>query len=132
MQDAGTIQVLPLYLQRGLSHEVQLEALHAMYNMCKISPPRQEAAAVAGIVPLLVKLAAPVPPEAPSTSHSSAQSTGKLLLTCVLLSNCNHAFGYAAYSSVMQTASNTAPPMPCVARTGLEAKHTAFVLKCTS
>lgn len=77
MQEAGTIQVLPLYLQRGLSAEVQLEALHAMYNMCKISPPRQEAAAVAGIVPLLVKLATPLPPDAPSTSQASAQTTGK-------------------------------------------------------
>lgn len=70
-QDAGTIQVLPVYLQRGYSTDVQLEALHAMYNMCKISPTRQEAAALAGVVPLLVKLAV-LPPsesgEAPSTA----------------------------------------------------------------
>lgn len=79
-QDAGTIQVLPVYLQRGYSTDVQLEALHAMYNMCKISPTRQEAAALAGVVPLLVKLAVSPPSEsgeAPSTApQSPAQMSG--------------------------------------------------------
>lgn len=87
VQDAGTIQVLPAYLQRSLSSEVQLEALHAMYNLCKISPARQEAAAVAGVVPLLVKLAQPLPPDAPSVSQLSTHTTGKLLL----LHYCSHA-----------------------------------------
>ncbi|DBA67330.1 TPA: hypothetical protein ACH3X2_001627 [Trebouxia sp. C0005] len=80
LQDAGTIQVLPVYLQRGYSTDVQLEALHAMYNMCKISPTRQEAAALAGVVPLLVKLAISTPSEsaaAPSTaSQPPAQMSG--------------------------------------------------------
>ena len=79
-QDAGTIQVLPVYLQRGYSTDVQLEALHAMYNMCKISPTRQEAAALAGVVPLLVKLAVSPPSEsgeAPSTApQPPAQMSG--------------------------------------------------------
>ena len=35
-----------------------------MYNMCTLSPTRQEAAALAGMVPLLVKLATPSPHDA--------------------------------------------------------------------
>ena len=73
-QDAGTIQVLPTYLHRGCAMEVQLEALHALYNMCKISPTRQEAAALAGLVPLLVKLAATSLPEPPSMPQPPAPS----------------------------------------------------------
>lgn len=45
------------YLGRRYSAAVQLEALHALYNLCKISRTRQEAAAVAGIVPYLAALA---------------------------------------------------------------------------
>ena len=48
--------------------------------MCKISPTRQEAAALAGVVPLLVKLAVPPPPESgvgPSTNpQTPAQTPG--------------------------------------------------------
>lgn len=47
-----------------------------MYNMCKISPPRQEAAALAGIVPLLVKLATPAPPEPSSSPQAPALQPG--------------------------------------------------------
>lgn len=50
-----------------------MEALHAMYNMCKLSPTRQEAAALAGIVPLLVKLASPSAHDAQPPSPSSTQ-----------------------------------------------------------
>ena len=73
-QDAGTIQVLPVYLQRDYPTDIQMEALHAMYNMCKLSPTRQEAAALAGIVPLLVKLATPSSQDAPPTSSPQAPS----------------------------------------------------------
>ncbi len=50
-----------------------------MYNMCKISPTRQEAAALAGVVPLLVKLAVPPSPESAgplSTPQPPAQCSG--------------------------------------------------------
>ena len=50
-----------------------------MYNMCKLSPTRQEAAALAGIVPLLVKLASPSPhdaqPPPPSPLQAPVQSS---------------------------------------------------------
>lgn len=59
VQDAGSIPVLLPYLGRRHSSAVQLEALHALYNLCKISRTRQEAAAVAGIVPYLAALADP-------------------------------------------------------------------------
>ncbi|CAL8466918.1 g6454 [Coccomyxa elongata] len=59
LQDAGSIPVLLPYLGRRHSAAVQLEALHALYNLCKISRTRQEAAAVAGIVPYLAALAQP-------------------------------------------------------------------------
>ena len=52
-----------------------MEALHAMYNMCKLSPIRQEAAALAGIVPLLVKLATPSPHDAQPPSPSPPQAS---------------------------------------------------------
>ena len=51
-----------------------MEALHAMYNMCKLSPTRQEAAALAGIVPLLVKLASASPQDAQPPSPSPPQA----------------------------------------------------------
>lgn len=36
---------------------IQVEALHALHNLCKISRQRQEAAALAGLVPYLMNLA---------------------------------------------------------------------------
>lgn len=36
---------------------IQVEALHALHNLCKISRQRQEAAASAGLVPYLMNLA---------------------------------------------------------------------------
>lgn len=48
---------------------VQLEALRAMYNLCRISRTRQEAAAVAGMIPRLTALAVPPPP---SSAQGSA------------------------------------------------------------
>lgn len=56
MQDAGTIPKLLPYLGRTNPVALQLEALHALYNLCKISRTRQEAAAVAGVVPRLIAL----------------------------------------------------------------------------
>ena len=64
-QDAGTIPVLLPWLGRRHAAGCQLAALHALYNLCKISRTRQEAAAVAGIVPYLAVLAAP-PAAAPA------------------------------------------------------------------
>lgn len=58
MQDAGTIPKLLPFLGRTNPGALQLEALHALYNLCKISRTRQEAAAVAGAVPRLIALVA--------------------------------------------------------------------------
>ena len=55
-QDAGTIPRLLPFLGRTNPVALQLEALHALYNLCKISRTRQEAAAVAGVVPRLIAL----------------------------------------------------------------------------
>ncbi len=57
VQAAGTIPALLPYLNRGAAAVIQLEALHALYNLCKISRARQETAAVAGVVPYLAALA---------------------------------------------------------------------------
>ena len=56
VQDAAAIPALVpcLALQQPLS--VQLSALRGLDNLCKISATRQEAAAMAGIVPSLVSL----------------------------------------------------------------------------
>lgn len=56
-QDAGTIPALLPYLSYQDSQTLQLEALRAIYNLCRISRTRQEAAAVAGIIPRLTALA---------------------------------------------------------------------------
>lgn len=80
VQDAGSIPVLLPYLGRRHSAVVQLEALHALYNLCKISRTRQEAAAVAGIVPYLVALAQPQVTQRPPPPCASllSSSTGSL------------------------------------------------------
>ena len=62
VQDAGTIPVLLPWLGARNPPGVQAEALHALYNLCKISRTRQEAAAVAGALPYLAHLAQPPPP----------------------------------------------------------------------
>lgn len=61
-QAEGAIAALRLWLARAQPPAVQAEALHTLYNLCKISPLRQEAAAAAGVVPYLAALAAPPPP----------------------------------------------------------------------
>ena len=45
------------YLKASLSLSIQVEALHALHNLCKISRARQEGAAKAGLVPYLMNLA---------------------------------------------------------------------------
>ena len=61
VQDAGTIPRLLPFLGRTNPVSLQLEALHALYNLCKISRTRQEAAAVAGVVPRLIALVSTSP-----------------------------------------------------------------------
>lgn len=58
-QDCGTIQLLEPFLEAGRPAEGVAQALAALDNLCKISRTRQEAAAVSGVVPHLVRLAAP-------------------------------------------------------------------------
>jgi len=57
VQDAGTIESLGRYLKVSWSLPIQVEALHALHNLCKISRARQEGAANAGLVPYLMNLA---------------------------------------------------------------------------
>ncbi len=57
MQSAGTIGSLGKYLKAVMPLPIQVEALHALHNLCKISRQRQEAAASAGLVPYLMNLA---------------------------------------------------------------------------
>lgn len=60
VQDCGTIQLLEPFLEAGRPAEGAAQALAALDNLCKISRTRQEAAAVSGVVPHLVRLAAPL------------------------------------------------------------------------
>ena len=57
LQGAGTIGSLGKYLKASMPLPIQVEALHALHNLCKISRQRQEAAASAGLVPYLMNLA---------------------------------------------------------------------------
>jgi hypothetical protein len=83
-QDCGTIQLLEPFLRAGQPGPMQLEALSALYNLCKISKVRQEAAAVAHAVPHLTRLAlgpAQVRPEARQGGRSppwSASIAGRI------------------------------------------------------
>lgn len=61
-QAEGVIGALRPWLARAAPVAAQSEALHALYNLCKMSRARQEAAAAAGVVPYLAALAAPPPP----------------------------------------------------------------------
>ena len=56
LQEAGIIPVLLECLRqpRQRSPTLQLQALQAVANLCRLHPARQEAAAVAGLVPLLL------------------------------------------------------------------------------
>ena len=66
MQSAGTIGSLGKYLKAVMPLPIQVEALHALHNLCKISRQRQEAAASAGLVPYLMNLAQLSPKQVPS------------------------------------------------------------------
>ena len=55
------MQLLEPFLHADQPPAVQLEALAALYNLCKISKVRQEAAAVSGAVPHLARLASAPP-----------------------------------------------------------------------
>ena len=68
-QDCGTIQLLEPFLRAGQPGPMQLEALSALYNLCKISKVRQEAAAVAHAVPHLTRLASGSRPGAPTPAR---------------------------------------------------------------
>ena len=59
---------------------LQLEALHALYNLCKISRTRQEAAAVAGVVPRLIALVSASPKvSACSSPHEMARHLSNIM-----------------------------------------------------
>lgn len=70
MQGAGTIGSLGKYLRAAMPLPIQVEALHALHNLCKISRQRQEAAASAGLVPYLMNLAQMSPKQARNPSPS--------------------------------------------------------------
>jgi len=57
LEEAGVIETLVAFLKmrEGLAkiHEIHNQALNALFNMCQLSRKRQEAAAVAGVIPSL-------------------------------------------------------------------------------
>ncbi|GAA6025978.1 hypothetical protein JCM8202_002188 [Rhodotorula sphaerocarpa] len=60
LQKAGTIevlaQVLAMPLQGKLAAEIQTLAVNTLFNLCRLSKPRQDVAAAAGVIPLLQEL----------------------------------------------------------------------------
>ena len=80
MQDAGTIPKLLPFLGRTNPGALQLEALHALYNLCKISRTRQEAAAVAGAVPRLIALVASASAKASAILQAGLLCIGHFLM----------------------------------------------------
>ena len=86
-QAAQTIQLLGKYLNREKSLPIQVEALHALHNLCKISRGRQEEAARVGLVPYLMSLAQMSRKQVCSTSAPSLAQmllalTGFLSVSC--------------------------------------------------
>ncbi|CAK0734185.1 hypothetical protein CVIRNUC_000395 [Coccomyxa viridis] len=78
LQDAGTIPRLLPFLGRTNPVSLQLEALHALYNLCKISRTRQEAAAVAGVVPRLIALVSTSPKATDASVDKEGQQGAQL------------------------------------------------------
>lgn len=81
LQDAGTLPALVACLGPRQPPAVQATALRALANLCKISRLRQEAAAMAGVIPCLVGLLqAPASPQGlPASPPSPAgESRGAL------------------------------------------------------
>ncbi|KAK9823005.1 hypothetical protein WJX81_005420 [Elliptochloris bilobata] len=89
MQAEGVIGALRPWLARAQPVAAQGEALAALYNLCKISRPRQEAAAAAGVVPYLAALAGP-PPSADAPPASGGGSAALRPLAVSLLCGMAH------------------------------------------
>ena len=72
LQEAGIIPVLLECLRqpRLRSPTLQLQALQAVANLCRLHPTRQEAAAVAGLVPLLLDIINNSPAQAPPAGQA--------------------------------------------------------------
>ena len=73
VQDAGTIPALVVFLGPTHAPELQLDALKALHHLCKLSRNRQEAAALAGVVPPLAGFARQPPAAAPAQSPGVCQ-----------------------------------------------------------
>ena len=83
VQDAGTIPALVVFLGPTHAPELQLDALKALHNLCKLSRNRQEAAALAGVVPPLAGFARQPPTAAPAQSPGVCQLLQKQWWTAV-------------------------------------------------
>ena len=79
MQEAGIIPVLLECLRqpRQRSPTLQLQALQAVANLCRLHPTRQEAAAVAGLVPLLLDIIKNDPAQAYPARQATPGVRGK-------------------------------------------------------
>ncbi len=79
LQEAGIIPVLLECLRqpRQRSPTLQLQALQAVANLCRLHPTRQEAAAVAGLVPLLLDLIKNDPAQAYPAGQAAPGVRGK-------------------------------------------------------
>ena len=70
---------LVAYLGPSYQAQVQLDALRALHNLCKLSSSRQEAAALGGIVPALCAFA-----QQPSPRSASGEALWPMWFSCVL------------------------------------------------
>jgi hypothetical protein len=72
LEAANAIPYVVAQLPRVDAPALQAEALLSLHNLCQLSRPRQEAAAVAGAVPWLCRLALQPPAEAAGGAASAA------------------------------------------------------------
>lgn len=87
MQDCGLIQSLEPFLDAGCGVAIVQQALEALSHMCTASRTRQEAAAVSGVVPHLIRLASPPVPLLPLTPYITTTPHGILLIHPLLSSD---------------------------------------------
>lgn len=88
LYECGLIQSLEPFLDAACGVAIVGQALEALSHMCTASRTRQEAAAVSGVVPHLIRLASPLEgPPAPGTPEACMRAVAVPMLCAMVHSN---------------------------------------------
>ena len=89
LEAANALPYVVAQLPRADAPALQAEALCTLHNLCQLSRSRQEAAAAAGAVPWLCRLAMQPPAEAASSSGSGAAPRSAAVAVLCGLAHCS-------------------------------------------